>query len=296
MKKKNLAAVPVALAAILWGMLVLFVKKFNQAGFTSMDIICIRAYGSVAFLFPITAVIRPKLLKVRFKDLWCFVGTGVFSIVFFTYCYFRNLTVSSVAFSSILLYTSPVWVTLMSAVFFKEKITAMKIAAMTMALLGCVFVSGIVQGGTSVTLLGLLLGLGSGIGYGLYSIFSRFALDRGYHPLTISAYTFLLACIGVFPFVSIPSIVERLGTDVSLWLLALGMAGLTGGLAYALYTLSLKYLEPGRAAVLATIEPVVSTMMGVLFFKESLSVLMIVGIVLVLAASVLIARAPEDKN
>lgn len=289
-KRNKAAPFLVAAAAVLWGFLVVFVRKLNAAGLEAMDIVGIRVYGSAFFLFVGIGIFQRKWLHMKIKDSWCFVGTGVFSIVFFSYCYFRNVQVSSVALSSILMYTSPVWVTLLSAICFKEKLTGKKLLALLLALLGCVLVSGITGGVGAVSTQGILLGLGSGIGYGLYSIFGRFALNRGYHPMAVSAYTFLFACVGVLPFIDIPSIFMRLMEEPLLWVWAICISLLTTCLSFSLYTLGLQYMEPGRAAVLATLEPIVSTLVGVLGYQEPLTPVMAVGIVVVLVSSILISR------
>lgn len=287
---QRIAPFLVAVAAVLWGILFVFVRKLSAANFSAMDVVCIRAYGSVLFLFPGLYLINRKLLRVKFKDVWCFVGTGVFSIVFFSYCYFRNVQVSSAAFASILMYTSPIWVTLLSMIFFKEKMNRGKWMALFMALTGCVLVSGLIGGAGAVSAQGILLGLGSGIGYGLYSIFGRFALDKGYHPMTVSSYTFLFACMGVLPFVSVSSIISKFVQEPMLLVPALCMAVLSTAMSFSLYTLGLAHMEPGRAAVLATLEPIVSTVAGVLFYQETISVAMLAGIALVLVSSIIIGK------
>ena len=101
----------------------------------------------------------------------------------------------SLSAAAILLYTSPIWVTLLSALLFYEKLTAAKLAALCMAFGGCVLVSGL--GGGGLTLRGLLLGLGAGLGYGLYSILGSIALRR-YSAFTVTALTFLIAALGAF--------------------------------------------------------------------------------------------------
>lgn len=289
-KKSKAAPFLVAAAAVLWGALVIFVRKLNAAGFSAMDIVCIRAYGSSFFLAIGLGLLQRPLLRAKLKDCWCFVGTGVFSIVFFSYCYFRNVEVSSVAVSSILMYTSPVWVTLLSAIFFKEKITKRKSLALILALAGCILVSGITNGLGNVSVQGILLGLGSGIGYGLYTIFGQFALNKGYHPMTVAFYTFLFACVGVLPFVSVSSILNRLLSDPVLWVYAICIAFFATCVSFSLYTIGLQYLEPGRAAVLATLEPIVATLVGVVLYQEALTAVMVIGIVLVLISSILISR------
>ncbi len=291
MKKiQKFAPVFVTVAAILWGILVIFIKNLSSAGLESMEIVALRVYGT-SFIFGIGLLLyNRKLLKLRLKDCWCFVGTGVVSIVFFSYCYFKNVTVSSVAVSSILMYTSPIWVTIMSKPIFGEKIGKRKLIALVMAFAGCVLVSGITGGIGQVSVEGLLLGLGSGIGYGLYSIFGRIALEKGYHPITVSAYTFLFACVGVLPFIKPIVIWEKMSVDPGLWGWALCMVFFSTCMSFTLYTIGLKFMEAGRAAVLATLEPIVSSLVGVVIYYENLDTLMLLGIVLVLSASILIGR------
>ena len=289
-RMKKAAPFLVAAAAILWGVLVVFVRQLSGAGFGAMEIVCIRVYGSALFLTVGLILTKRKWLRMKLADSWCFLGTGVFSIVFFSYCYFRNVEVSSVAFSSILMYTSPVWVTLLSTVCFQEKVTRQKLIALLLALIGCILVSGITGGIGNVSLHGILLGLGSGIGYGLYSIFGRFALDKGYHPMTVAVYTFLFACVGVLPFVSVSSIINRLMEHPQLWAYAICISLFTTCLSFSLYTFGLQNMEPGRAAVLATLEPIVSTLVGTVLYQEPLTFVMVLGIGMVLAASVLISR------
>ncbi len=277
-------------AAILWGILVIFIKSLSVAGLSSMESVTLRVYGAALILMTGLLLYNKKLLKIKLKDAWCFVGTGVVSIVFFSYCYFKNVTVSSVAVSSILMYTSPIWVTLFARVVFGEKIGRKKLVALGMAFLGCILVSGITGGVGRVSAEGLLLGLGSGIGYGLYSIFGRIALEKGYHPMTVSAYTFLFACVGVLPFIKPVEIWSKMNVAPGLWGWALCMVLFSTCMSFTLYTIGLKYMEAGKAAVLATLEPIVTTLVGVLFYKEMVSVIMILGIVMVLGASILISK------
>ncbi len=297
---KRTAPLFVAAAAVLWGILFIFVRQLNAGGLGAMEVVCIRVCGSAAMLLlasPLFRFItgRRDTLRIRLKDSWCFLGTGVFSIVFFSYCYFRNVGISSAAVSSILMYTSPVWVTLLSAACFKERVTGRKVFALILALGGCILVSGVLGGGLQVSPLGLLLGLGSGIGYGLYSIFGRFALDKGYHPVTVTTYTFLFACVGVQPFVSVSSIYNKFLAKPELLLWAFCIAFFSTCLSFTLYTVGLKDMEPGKAAVLATLEPIVSTVTGVVFYKEEMSPVMLLGILLVLTASVMISAQGKRK-
>ncbi len=62
-------------------------------------------------------------VRVRLQDLWYFVGTGIFSVLFFNWCYFNAISLSALSVAAVLLYTSPVFVMLLSALCFQEPIT-----------------------------------------------------------------------------------------------------------------------------------------------------------------------------
>ena len=292
---KTIAPVFVILAAVFWGVLVIFIRAFGQAGFGSMEIVSLRMYSSVIFAWAFVLLFENRKKKkdlrpFRLKDSWCFIGTGLVSIVFFSYCFFRNVEVSSAAVAAILMYTSPIFVTLLSAILFKEKFTKTKFFALILAIIGCALVSGIAGGVGRVSPLGIALGLGSGIGYALYSIFGRYALDKGYSPFKVTALTFSFACVGVLPFINIAGLLGRLMAEPKYILLALFM-GLVGSfLPFALYTVGLRYMEASKAAILATLEPIVTALVGTLLYKEPMDVFIVVGIVMVLAAGLLCSK------
>ncbi|MBR3589188.1 MAG: DMT family transporter, partial [Clostridia bacterium] len=133
----------VTLAGIMWGCIGIFIRQFSLT-LNSMQIVTARALLTVCILFLILLIFRKDLLKIKLRDIWCFIGTGVCSIIFFNYCYFKCMSMTSLSIAAVLLYTAPAIVMVISAVAFKEKITVQKISALLLALLGCVLVSGII--------------------------------------------------------------------------------------------------------------------------------------------------------
>ena len=253
-----------------------------------MDICFIR--GAVAFICMLTGllVFDRKALKIRLKDIWCFVGTGAFSVAFFNYCYFKTMTLTSLSVAAVLLYTAPTFVMLMSAVLFKERLSGRKLAALGLAFVGCAFVSGIVGGGGTLSATGILYGLGAGFGYALYSIFGRYALERNYSSATISFYTFLFATIATFSFVDAGAVFVTRGSSAGLLIKTVLLVLVVTLLPYLSYTKGLKGMENGTASVLASIEPVVATLVGVFMYKEEMTLQNLIGICLVLGSIVLI--------
>lgn len=285
--KKKLAPVAVLLAGMLWGSMGIFVRRYNAEGLDSLQIVGIRAIGTTLLLFLYLMAFRRKLLQIHLKDLWCFLGTGLCSIVFFNYCYFKTIVLTDLSVAAVLLYTAPSMVMVMSAFLFKEHFNLKKGFALVLAFAGCVFVTGIIGSQVTLSAAGIITGLGSGLGYALYSIFSRYALERGYSSLTISFYTFLIASIGVLPFLGGNEVAAIVFAGYGNVLFTVAFALVSTVLPYFVYTWGLQYVENGTASILASVEPVVATIIGVVLFGESLSGMELIGIVLVLASIVI---------
>lgn len=291
--------ISIVAAGCLWGTMGFFRRRLGAMGIDSFGIVLVRCALAALMYALFCAVRNPSALKIRLKDAWCFIGSGIVSLLFFSACYFRAMTLMSLSAAAVLLYTAPYFVMLMSAVLFGEKITGRKIAAMLLAFAGCCLVSGL-SGGEEISAKGLLFGLGSGIGYALYSIFGRYALDRGYGSVTVSFYSCALAAAGAalicaFSGTFAPCAEAVLSSSRSV-LFCLATAFITTFLPYLLYTHGLSGTENGTASVAASIEPVVATLVGILIFRETLSFQAAAGMLLVLAAIALLATGKRIKN
>ena len=287
---KKAAPYLILASGVLWGTTGLFVRQFNDKGISSLDIVAIRAMVTVLCMFVFLLCTHRELLKVRLKDLWCFAGNGILSMLFFNLCYFKSMTLTSLSVAAVLLYTAPAIVMLLSRIFFKEKLTKVKLLSVVFTFVGCVLVTGVIGSGTVLSGAGILVGLGSGLGYALYSIFCRFALERGYHSFTIIFYTFVFTMFGTIPLVNLSDIgnVVFSGWQMIGFTLLCGLV--TTVLPYIFYNFGLKYVENGKAAVIASVEPAVATLTGVLAFQERLTITGAIGLLLVIGAIVMCQR------
>ena len=286
---KKFAPMFVLSAGTLWGVMGVFVRKLGTYGFSPLQIACLRIlFGAVLFLL-ITAIFRRDLLKIQPRDVGLFLGMGLLSLLLFTVCYFTTISLASLSVAAILLYTSPIWVMLMSAVCFREKITRRKLLCAAMAFGGCVLVSGI-GSAASLSPMVIVTGLLSAVGYGLYSIFGTFAL-RKYQPLTVTTYAFLFGAAGALLLCNpaqIARVICESGQPGRLVLLITVTAFVTAVLPYLLYTVGLSRMRASAAAIMASIEPVVATTARALVFGEALTVPAFAGIALVLGAIVVL--------
>ncbi len=285
----------VLIAGISWGLIGIFTKAIDALGFTEMQMLFVKGVLATALLFLITFFKDRSQLKLKsWKDIRYFIGTGICSFAFFSWAYMKAINLTSLGVAAVLLYTAPTFVMLFSILLFHEKMTKLKGVVLGMTFLGCVLVTGLLEGDTVFTWQGILIGLGSGIGYALYSVFGTYAIKAGYGSLSISFYTFLMATIFMV-FCVEPMTVLRQITTMGQWPLAISFALLTTVVPYLCYTKGLSGLPASQASVTATIEPVVAAILGIVVFHESASFLKIAGIILVLSSVVLMNRQGAKK-
>ena len=292
---KKLAPFLVILAGCLWGTMGIFVRHLNAIGLEAMEIVEARAALTAAAMFAALVLFRRDLLRVNIRDLWVFAGGGIVSVILFNFCYFQTIQRASLSTAAILLYTSPVFVLLLSVPLFGEKLTRKKLICLVLAITGCALASGL-AGGMALSPMTLLFGLGSGFGYGLYSIFSRFALQKGYHPITITAYIFLFGALGGLPLTDFGQLVRVAGADGSNLAYLGAYTLVTTIVPYISYTTGLQQVENGVAAVLACIEPVMATVFGIFFFSEIPDLSGWLGILLVLIALTALNLQPKKEQ
>lgn len=294
--KAIIGSILIILAGCFWGSMGVFVRKLGTYGFSPIQIVSIRV-TLAALIFALVLFVKDRAgFKISLRDLPLFLGLGFGSILFFTVCYFTAITMMSLSTAAILLYTSPVWIMLMSVLFFREKLDKKKVIALVLAFAGCVLVSGISSEG--MTPIGLLVGLGSGIGYGLYSILGTIALRR-YSPYTVTTYTFIFAAIGSWgicrPAYMINMFSNAADLD-SLIVFCCLTALITAVIPFLAYTLGLERVEASKAGIIATVEPMVATLIGIVVFSEPLTIMSGLGILLILAAVVILNLKQKRKD
>jgi drug/metabolite transporter (DMT)-like permease len=294
MSKKFIGTLYILIAASLWGSMGIFSRYLNAAGFGAFEVTQVRVTVGFIIVGVYLLIFNRQMLKIKLKDLWCFIGTGIVSLLLFCICYFKSMEYVSISTAGVLLYTAPTFVMLMSLVLFRERLTVSKIVSLVLSFIGCALVSGI--GGNDASLTGILLALASGFFYALYSIFGRYAIIRGYSSWTIVFYTFMFSSVGCAFLCDWNKITHVAFSSATNGLLCLGLGLITGFLAYIFYSMGLERIESSKASILASLEPVVGTVLAMIFFGEFPSVYGYLGIALVLGAIAALSISPKSKN
>ena len=115
-------------------------------------------------------------------------------------------------------------------------------------------------------------------------------------PPIVSIVAAVIVCTALGLLVWGPSPAAPVLAGVRNALLCVGLVVISGFLPALLYSLGLRGEEAGRGAVMASIEPVVASMTGFVAFRETPTPLAIVGVVLVLAAVLLLNLGGAEKT
>jgi drug/metabolite transporter (DMT)-like permease len=232
-------------------------------------------------------VLDPKLLRIRLRDIPFFLLFGLICVVLFQACWVYAVSLIDVGVASVLICTAPVWAALFAWPLLGERLDQRMGVALVLTAVGVALAVRIFDAQFfSFNLEGVLWGLGSGIAYGLYGIFSRRALRR-YSPWTMLTYTFAVGALFLLATQSTLRIESAFAQPGAvLWLVILTLVPTLSG--YVLYTFSLRLLEATVVAILVATEPAMAALWAVIFLGESLSWPQIVGVGLAIAGVIVL--------
>lgn len=296
MKNKISTLLPI-IAGALWGSVGVFVREFTNGNIDNVSILVMRVLFAAIMMFVFIAIKDKSLLKINLKDVWVFACGGIVAMFGMNFCYNNAINSLSLSLAGVLLALSPVFVMFLAAILFKEKITARSIVCMIFALIGCTMASGVIGGGEiAFSTSGILFGIAAAFFYGLTSIFSKIAMEKGYHALTMTFYSMLILAIVLLPFADWKLVGEYVMVSPANNIIFILMHSLcTAVLPYLLYNLALSNVDASLASILvAGAEPSAAMIFGIIFFAEMPSVVSILGLVVTIVALTILVIKPNN--
>jgi drug/metabolite transporter (DMT)-like permease len=287
----------VFVAGCLWGTIGLFVTILSGMGADGPMISLLRILPAcvMMFFFALFKGGGIRAFRISRRVLLLTLLMGLFCHAIFNLCYSRAIQIAGMSTAAVLLYTAPVFVFIMSALFFKEHVTSRKLLGLGINILGCALT---VTGGRFSALTfagtGVAMGLLSGFFYGLSTILAKLAANKA-HPYVISFYSFLFASLFLL-MINPPLTLAGSGLDLPMLLVGVVYAFVGTVLTYAFYMTGLaKPVETSRVPVIASVETVVAALLGVLVFSESMGPGKALGIGLVFL-SIVVMNMPSRSN
>ena len=252
-----------------------------------------RTTFSLLVLLPLLVALRGwQAIKLPTRDLAYCLLLGTLGVAVSNYFYYVAIQRTNVATAIIVQYTAPVWVLLYVVARRQQKLTAQKVTAVALAVTGITLVIGVLgsPSGSALHLdpYGLMAALLASFSFAFYNI-------GGHGILTLHdrwrVLVWTLTAAAVFWLIVNPPwkiVAAHYALAQWLFLFVFSMLSVLG--AFSLYFLGLQHLEPTRAIIASCLEPVFSILLAALLLGEVLRPIQILGIVLVLAAIVIVQR------
>ncbi len=254
-----------------------------------------RGVIGMAFLLLVTVVARRRLSFTQIRQNFFYLALSGAALGINWILLFEAYHHTTVATATLCYYLAPIFVIVVSPFLLKEKLTVRKVLCVVVALLGMVFVSGILKTGITKAseLKGILLGIGAAAFYTCVVLLNKkiadiAAYDKTIVQLGVSAFVMLIYSVMMGDF-------KNLTLEVTPLILLIVVGVLHTGMAYALYFGSMKDLKAQTVALFSYIDPVVAILLSALFLKEPLDEYGVIGAILVLGAT-LISELPERRE
>lgn len=264
-------------AAAAWGFIGIFSSLAFSQGISPMEVAFWRAL--MAGVFFGTQAIAQKQTGFHKKDLPLVALFGLTGVALFYVSFQFAVKTAGAAFAAVLLYTAPAYVVICSFFIYREKISIIKALSVILVITGVFLISKSGQGGGSRSfgLLAVASGLTAGFCYSLYYTIGKYFSGK-YSSANLFLWALPIGALGILPFVEFTHKTPLAWT----WLILVSF--ISTFLANTCYYQSLKYLEAGRASIIATLEPVVAAVFAYLILDEYFSAAGYIGAGLIFAA------------
>jgi drug/metabolite transporter (DMT)-like permease len=211
-----------------------------------------------------------------------------------------SVALNGAAVSTVLAYSSAGFTAVLGWRLFGEQLGPVKILAVSLSLLGCVFVSGAYNPESwQFNPLGVITGLLSGLAFAAYSLMGKEAAERSINPWTVLLYAFGFAAIFLFIYNWLTPVLPQgvsstnllwLGHAYAGWLMLILLAvGPTIG-GFGLYTVSLNYLPASVANIIATLEPVMTSIQAYVLLGERFTIPQWIGSLFIISGVIVLRQ------
>jgi drug/metabolite transporter (DMT)-like permease len=282
-------------ASIIWGTMGVLATFAFEYGVDPVTLIALRLLISSATILAPIILFKRKLLGIQKRDILQFLAFGVFATALQRITYFYAVDLTTVTIAAILFYTYPIFVTVYSSLFLKEKVTSLTVSAIVLTFVGvALVVKAYDVARLSASLLGVIFGIISSLFFALYFLATK-RLRKEYTNWTLILYGDGIGAVVLTPVIcySFSNIVNY---PSQLWLIILTIAWFPSLLAYLLYSYALKHVESSKGSILSVIEPLSSAFFSATILGENFAPLQIIGVALALAGVLLLFYKSMSRN
>ena len=276
------------ISAVFFGFIPLFVKTICAGGGNSVSAAFYRFFLSVPILYIYLKaqgismrITRTEFAKIALITIFGYGGTAV--LLFSSYNFIPS------GMSTTIHFMYPVFTILGCMIFFKEKVSPLKLLCVALCFGGILlFYNG--ESGGSV--LGMALSFLSGVTYAFYTIYLEKSGLQKMENLKLIFYMNTVAAAMILVMALLTAQFTLRLTPLA-WGTAVFFATATSLIGVLGYQIGIKCIGPQNAAILSTFEPITSVIVGVLVYREAFSARTLLGCLCVLSAVVIVAKMKE---
>lgn len=277
-------------AMIVFGTIGIFVRHINLP---SSVIAFARGLIGMSFLI-LFVLIRGKKISVdAIKKNALVLGISGACIGINWILLFEAYRYTTVATATLCYYLAPIFVIIVSPIILKEKLSSQKAICVFVALVGMVFVSGVLnpENSGNIQAKGILCGIGAAAFYASVMVLNKFIKNISSYDMTIAQLG--MATIVILPYVLLTENVAKLSFEPKGIALLIFVGIVHTGITYALYFSSMQILKAQTVAIFSYIDPIVAIFVSVIILRESMDIYSIIGAIMVLGATFVSERIEE---
>lgn len=291
MKKIN-GIIYTMLSSAAFGVMPIFAKIAYSGGANAITVLFLRFFLAALIILPYIVVTK-KDFKINRAQLVHIIFLAIIGYTATTYTLFISYNYISVGLSTTLHFIYPVIVTVFAVILYKEKLYWRKILALALSVLGIYLLVG--GGDVIINFKGVGFAILSGCFYAYYIVgVSHSEVNK----IDTFVLTFYLAAIAALSLLIMGIINGQLDFNMESYsfLASGGIALVSTVLALTMFLKGIKIIGPSSAAILSTLEPIVSIILGVLVLKEQLSLTIVMGCVLILFSVIILTLGQRKQH
>lgn len=289
MKSFTLKYLLIILAVVFWGSSFIATKVALKE-LSPETIISLRLIIAAVFLF-ITAILLKKDFSINLKS-HSFIFILALIAVFHLMIQVTGLKYTTASNTGWIIGTAPIFMVILAAIFFREKIGMLKIGGIIIAMFGLLLLIG--KGNiTNVDLIknkGDLLVFASAFTWGVYSMVNK-KISLSYSPMMTILYLFIMMAVIIIPFnLNAASVNSIAHLSLNGWISILFLGLFCSGVAYVIWAYSLRDLESAKVGAFLYFEPLVTVVAAWVLLSESITALMIFSGIIITLGVVLVNK------
>ena len=280
--RRLIGIILIAISAASFGTLAIFGRYAYNDGMNIYTVLFLR-FGVSASFMTVILLLRKEHFP-HGKILVQLVGMGALGYVGQSFMYMTAINYASAGLVALLLYLYPFFVAILATIFLHEKITRIKVIALILALFGTALTVGPVSG----QLIGALMAITAALIYSIYIIVGTNVMK---HVSPVQSSTVIFASAGaVYGLLTLANGAHFPASN-SGWLAMLGIIIISTIIPVVTFLAGLERIGPTNAAMLSTLEPIVTVLLAAWLFGDKLLPIVMLGGGLILIAVIMLTRS-----